>query len=130
MKKSFFFGLILIIFFAIWPVSSWAAIPFGGRITSVIPCTCNWMLGDLSVCVEQLPVAGPPFLIFTAGVSRLYSYFQLLPGSWILGNTYPMVSSCWVGVIPFCVPVDGCALAPIISIVGTSGVGMTAGSGL
>jgi len=118
------FGLIIGCFLVIWgwPAKTSAQIPFGGRIVAVVPCTCNMMAGDMSFYIQQLPVAGTPNLIFKVGFSRLYNYFQLTPGSWILGNTLA-VSSCWVGFIPFCVPAGpGGAVAPLISIVGTSGV--------
>lgn len=106
--------LFLLVFF---PLKTNAQIPFGGKIISVIPCTCNMMVGNMAVLINQLPAAGPPQLIFQLGLSRLYAYYQLVPGAWILGKTLG-ASTCWIGVIPFCVP--AAPVAPLINFVGTS----------
>jgi len=109
--------IIVVAIIVFSPMQTNAQIPFGGKIVSVIPCTCNWMLGNPAVLINHVPVAGYPQLIFQLGFSRLYAYYSLVPGSWILGNTLGF-STCWVGVIPFCVP--AAPAAPLISIVGPS----------
>lgn len=60
--------------------------PFGGRVTSVIPCTVNCPPGAMTVTVG-LP--RPGVFLYIPVVSRLYSHFKLLPGSWVVGLTNP-----------------------------------------
>jgi len=60
--------------------------PFGGRVTSVIPCVAQCPPSSMLVTVG-LP--RPGVFLYTPGVSRLLSYFKLLPGSWVLGLTNP-----------------------------------------
>lgn len=90
-------------------------IPFGGVVAGVVPCLCSG-----NFVIIQKPVAGPPTLIYQPGVSRLYQYGQILvPGSHILGNaTVPV--PCIQLIIIFCVPIY---TAPLITMVGTSGLG-------
>lgn len=97
-------------------------IPFGGRIVKVIPC-----LASGNFMITHVPAAGSPVVMFQPGASRLYSYFQLTPGNWMLGNTLGMVPCLQlVPFPPFVIPLG---VYPLITIVGTSGTGMTAGSG-
>ena len=60
------------------------ALNFGGRILTVIPCTCS---GTLLVTV------GPPkpgVFVYVPGASFLYSFYQIYkPGSFVLGNYIP-----------------------------------------
>ena len=87
MQAVLLFGVTAVLIF--WPFQNNNAhalgltTPFGGRVLSIIPCTCQytaWML-------PRVVVVGPPrsgaFLetIFT----RLYKYFNVSPGNWVLG---------------------------------------------
>jgi len=88
--------------------------PFGGRITSVIPCTCPTNFG------WQITV-GPPkpgVFMYKPGTSKLFSYFRIFsPGPWVLGTAN--------GYSP-CLQISGTGCAPggsgglIIRLVGTS----------
>lgn len=97
-------------------------IPFGGTIVTVIPC-----LASGNYMITQIPAAGPAVVMYQPGISRLYSYFQLTPGSWILGNTAGMVPC--LKLVPFPPFVISLGTYPLITIVGTSGTGMTSSSG-
>lgn len=97
-------------------------IPFGGRIVKVTPC-----LVSENIMITHVPAAGSPVVMYQPGLSRLYSYFQLTPGNWMLGNTMGM-TTC-LQLVPFPPFVISLGTYPLISIVGTSGTGMTAGSG-
>ena len=83
---------------------------FGGRILTVIPCTCSASL---------LLIVGPPkggSFIYRPGVSTLYRNYRLTPGNWALGNSSGR-DVCLTGVPPFCVPAGN---GPIIRRMGTS----------
>jgi len=128
-KKSFcpLFLLFLMLFLGFFRVLSVKAqslgLPFGGKIVTVIPC-----LASANYMITHVPAAGPPVVIYQPGISRLYSYFQLTPGNWMLGNTLGM-APC-LKLVPFPPFVISLGTYPLISIVGTSGVGMTSGSGV
>ena len=93
-------------------VGAGLAIPFGGRITSVLPC----LFSGGNVLITQLPVAGPPYMILRPGVSRLYAYYQPTPGAHILGTLLGADVCILFPFPPVIVP------APLISMIGTSGV--------
>ena len=92
------------------PLSS----PFGGRITSIIPCTCSVPPTMLKITVG--PPKGGSFL-YIPGISTLYMFYNLLPPSWVLGLSIGR-RECLVGIPPACTSVG--LGGTIIRIVGTS----------
>ena len=74
--------------------------PFGGRITSVIPCTCSVPPTMLKITVG--PPKGGSFL-YIPGISTLYQHYNLLPPSWVLGTSIGR-RECLVGFPPACTP--------------------------
>lgn len=90
--------------------------PFGGRITSVVPCTCSGIPPFIPIKITIGPPVGGSF-IYIPFVSKLYSYYNLLPPSWTLGTSSGR-RECLVGFPPACVSVG--FGGTIIKIVGTS----------
>lgn len=84
MRTKFFSTLFL------FPVLFVAVLFFGGRITSIFPCTAA--PGTLLLTVG--PPVGGTFL-YVPGASRLFSYFSVKPGSYVLGMASP------AGTCPF-----------------------------
>jgi len=72
--------------------------PFGGRITSIIPCTCSIPPTMLKITVSS-PRGGS--FLYIPFVSRLYENYNLLPPSWVLGTSAGR-RECLVGFPPFC----------------------------
>lgn len=87
---------------------------FGGRITSIVPCTCSVPPTMLKITVDP-PVGGS--FIFIPKVSTLYKFYKLLPPSWVLGTSVGR-RECLVGVPPTCAPAG--AGGTIIRMTGTS----------
>ena len=87
---------------------------FGGKIVSVLPCTCPATFG------WQITV-GPPrpgTFMYRPGISRLFSYFNIFrPGPWVLG-TASVYGSCMQISPSGCTP--GGVGGLIIRLVGTS----------
>lgn len=83
---------------------------FGGKILSVIPCTCAF-----SLLLRVGPPKGGSFL-YVPGVSKLHQNFSLIPGRWILGTSFGR-ASCLTGFPPFCAPFGSGA---IIRKIGTN----------
>ncbi len=105
--------------YAIGNPSVLVASNFGGRILATIPCTCTF---NLKLILSPAAPALPAEVIFQPGISILYRYGMLVPTAWVLGRTIGS-STCWVGLIPFCIPlpsVEGGILSPMIHMVGTS----------
>ena len=118
MKLAFVLTIILVAFvpstsFAIL-ISNPLGSPFGGRITSIIPCTCSIPPTMLKITVG--PPLGGSFL-YIPRVSTLHLYRNLLPPSWVLGNSVGR-RECLTGFPPVCVSVG--LGGTIIRIVGTS----------
>lgn len=88
--------------------------PFGGRITSIIPCTCSVPPTMLKITVGQ-PRGGS--FLFIPGVSTLYRNYKLLPPSWVLGTSIGR-RECLVGIPPACTSAG--FGGTIIRMVGTS----------
>ena len=83
---------------------------FGGKILTVIPCTCTRSL---------LLIVGPPkggLFLYVPGLSRLYQNFSLIPGRWILGTSIGK-APCLTGFPPVCIPTGSGA---IIRKIGTN----------
>ncbi len=77
---------------------------FGGRILSVIPCTCSAGL---------LLIVGPPVggtFIYQPGASTLYKNYAPIPGHWALGTSIGKGVPCMVGIPPFCASAGSGAL--------------------
>lgn len=86
-------------------------VPFGGRIQSILECTCT---GDLRLSV------GPPrpaTVLFTSS-SRLYAWWNIAAGNWVLGDHTGAGATCWVQAVTYCIayPAEG-----TIMKMGTSG---------
>lgn len=81
MKKVTLYLFVLgIMFLFISPLSTRAASVFGGRIMSIIPCTCS---PGMAVIVGA---PRPAILLFVPGASRLFSRGRVSPGAWTLGD--------------------------------------------
>jgi len=87
---------------------------FGGRITTVIPCTCSVPPTMLKITVGS-PKGGS--FIYIPGVSTLYKLYKLLPPSWVLGLSTGR-RECLIGTPPTCAPAG--AGGTIIRMTGTS----------
>jgi hypothetical protein len=111
MKSLLFAGILsLSVFFA--PLSAKAlvtGVPFGGFVTSVIPCTCPpfglWIQYTPFFFGSSIPAAGA--LYFPIG-ALLYEYFQIgVPGTWELGSFIPNPGQCLIlapTLPPSCIP--------------------------
>lgn len=118
-KSKSFYRKVLITFFVclliVLPsllLRAGVSIPFGGRITTVIPC----LFSGGNMLITQIPVAGPPMLILRPGISKLYAYYQPTPGNNILGTAFGADVCIIFPFPPVVVP------APLITMIGTSGV--------
>jgi hypothetical protein len=90
--------------FFIKNVEAVAFIPFGGRIISVIPCTCPAPYGF----VDQIGPPRPaiifiPLTFLSSPLNHLWNEI-LTPGVWTLGLYSPTPVVCSVGAAPLCVP--------------------------
>lgn len=89
-------------------------IPFGGRILSVLPCTCT---GNSLLWITPLPPSFATMLSYYQGTQAYLSYN--LPFSLnILGKYAPTGSTCFVGAPPFCAPMP--SVGTITPMVGSS----------
>ncbi len=81
MKKAVLFLFITILVFSSIPLTKAnAASVFGGRIMSIVPCTCS---PGMAVIVGA---PRPAVLLFVPGISRLFSRGRVSPGVWTLGD--------------------------------------------
>ena len=66
--------------------------PFGGKVTAIIPCKCQWTAWMLPEVVIVGPPRGGAFLktIFT----RLYSYYAVAMGNNVLGQSTSIKLPC------------------------------------
>ena len=90
-------------------------VPFGGIITSAIPCPCSRPFAYM--LTVSPPVPGT--VMYVPSVTRLYPFYQIIrPGPFVLGIYYPgSIHPCLV-FVPFgCASIGG---GPIINLVGTS----------
>ena len=127
MKIFKFLGWPLIISIFLFPlVSNAFGLPFGGKIIfkQYCPCSGNWLISYLPTTATM-----PKLLSYRPGISTLYEYKSLEPGMQILGTTIsPDV--CLTAI--FCIPNPLQAVLGVpflIKMVGTSGLGHSAGSG-
>lgn len=113
-RSKVFLSLVIGFLFCLPSIFVWAglAIPFGGRIVNTTPC----FFSGGNILITQLPVTGPPMMILRPGISRLYAYYQPTPGSHILGTLLGADVCIIFPFPPVVVP------APLISMIGTSGV--------
>ncbi len=91
-KKHFSAAIVAVLLIGL-PATASAAVfskVFGGKILTVVPCTCSG---------NYLLTFGPPrpaTLVFQPGVSTSYLFHQIYKvGSWALGN-YSSGGSCYV----------------------------------
>ncbi len=80
-------------------------LPFGGLVTSVIPCTCSggvWISYTPLFLGSNIPTVGS---LYFSPVSILYAWFQLgVPGTWNLGSFLPGPGACLIIVGEACSP--------------------------
>lgn len=100
----------LVITFSVWVKTSNAMLGFGGRIASVVPCTCSANL--------MITIAGVRGGVFSFEPGSLpFAWYQIYrPGPWARGTYVPGNVCLWI------VP-DGCAGIPTMGTiieVGTS----------
>ena len=110
--------LSLLMNFLIKPVFAQLSLgfqPFGGRIISIVPCTCN---------AGRLIYVGPPrpiilFVPFGFEASPLLYLWKNIntPGVWLLGLAHRIPVPCFTGSPPTCTPVGSGLL---IYMTGTS----------
>ncbi len=102
----------------IQPPTGPGVVPFGGLIWFTRGCStsCGHVPGTLLIQVGP-PV--PAWVMYVPGISTLYPFHSLRPGSWILGIYYPGTASiCYRRVSGWCIP-TGWAWGNI-NIAGTS----------
>ncbi len=88
-------------------------IPFGGKITSVLPCTCP---GDLGWKIT-VGSPRPGVFMYKPTTSRLYANYSIYrPGAYVLG-TSTAYASCMQVSPNGCTPTPG---GPVIHPIGTS----------
>ena len=89
-------------------------LPFGGKITSVLPCTCPADLG------WQITV-GPPrpgVYMYQPGFSMLFMNYNIFrPGAWVVGIATTYVPCLQISITG-CIPVSTGGL--LIRLIGTS----------
>lgn len=123
MKKRIVTFIILIavivggLFFNHPPMANAQALPFGGFVSWVLPCTCSasfWMM--MVPFYSPVPMAGA--LVYMPGAAMVYANYVIpSPGVWLLGDYIPGVQACYI-IIPY-----GCMVIPsmgVIRQVGTS----------
>jgi len=81
--KVFIFSFLVFLM----PLVSSAQIPFGGKITSVVPCLCS---GGWNIIIYDLVTMTPISLVFQMGFSRLNANYNIFtPGVWLVGTYTP-----------------------------------------
>ncbi len=85
--------------------------PFGGKVLTMIPCTCTPGLFLITVGTPR----GGTF-IYSAYSSRPYQYFFPSIGRWVLG-TASTDMTCMVGFGPYCISAGS---GKMITMFGTS----------
>jgi len=123
--KSLFSILIALVLFL--PISVVRAVPtglpFGGLVTSVVPCTCPpfglWIqyapFFPGLPGVSKVPIIGA---LYYPPVAPLFAFFQIgIPGTFNKGIYLPGPGFCLVGEPPACVPLPAMG---VIEYVGTS----------
>ncbi len=100
-------------------------LPFGGYVTVPIFCTCsfNWWI----LYAPFYPAPTVASLVYTQYASIPYAYQTSLipaplPTSWQLGKYIPGPQTCFIGVLPLCVPIPSLG---VITRVGASFPGFT-----
>lgn len=98
-------GLTLMIF----PFSAYAlptGVPFGGFVTSVVPCTCTVgvaIVYSMFFTGSNIPV--PVGALYYVPPVPVFAFFQIaVPGTFELGTYAPGVQACATGLPPACVP--------------------------
>lgn len=127
MNHRYLSGTLLIsLFFLFAPISKAKAqlIPFGGRVSYTVACTCPGSIGNLWIYftpfwLSSVPIAGS--LVYVPYVSKLYSWYEIgVAGTYHLGSYVPGVQACWMllpTTPPSCAPLLS---AGVITQVGTS----------
>ena len=100
-------------------------LPFGGLVTSVIPCTCPGSIGSMWIGYAPLylgaPVPAAGSLVYVPYITQVFAWYKVtVPTTWHLGSYVPGVQACFMLVPP---PGIGCFPLPaagVITQVGTS----------
>lgn len=106
--------LVISIFLFFFAPHNAEALSFGGRVVSIIPCTCQ--IGGIAIYVAM---PKPPYVgmfLWQLPITRPYLWYVPYPKVAILGNYIPG-GICMVGAPPVCVPIP---LLGTITQVGTS----------
>lgn len=92
--------------------SAATAIPFGGAVFFVFPCTCS--PGNWALIIEPLPPTYPTLLSYTTG-TQLYASYNLPFSLELLGLELPILSTCFTVGYPMCwlVPTQG-HITPVV----------------
>ena len=91
--------LILIVFFASFSVIFAAGLPwFGGRITTVVPCTCST---GFQVGIIGYPATFSGTYLYLPGATQVRGKGNVLPSRLILG-LYSSGGVCMIGIPPEC----------------------------
>jgi hypothetical protein len=86
--KTLIILVVILAIFSLLPTNKTNAglgLPFGGRITSMVPCTCNGI-------GSQVTIKGGRFsgtYLYDQIAVRKYSHYFLSPGRWVLGDYTP-----------------------------------------
>ncbi|GEM_PF-1773109 len=107
MKSSLHISLVTLLvsglFLLSMPTKSHALVPYGGARINTFPCTCNpssWI-----VTLFNYHTKTPLMLVYTPGVSRLYSYFNIFTSRFLLGSYTPgPAPQCLMIAGPICLP--------------------------
>lgn len=127
MKLNFLLlcSLVSLFYFVDTRQVSAQGLPFGGLVTTAIPCTCPGSIGNIWISYAPLylgsPIPSTGSLVYVPYITRVFAWFRIgIPLIWHLGSYIPGVQACWMIVPP---PAAGCVPLPaagVISQMGTS----------
>jgi hypothetical protein len=126
---KFCFRSLFLLFLLLTPIYAGAVstgVPFGGYVTSYIPCTCS--TGAAVIYGPFFTGAPTPATgsLWLNPASLLYMFFVPgLPTSWDLGSYTPGVGGCWI-IAPN--PTDPCVPVPTLGSIQYMGTSITGAS--
>jgi hypothetical protein len=93
---------------------------FGGKIISVLPCTCT---GSLLLTIFDYSQKRPMYLMYLPGVSSIKANYNLTPGASTMGGFTRATSMCWMAGPTVCTLYSYAeGTVDFIRGIGTSGV--------